>query len=496
MIYYFKSAIFLILLSCLQSKLDAQVEPSPLFGNHMVLQREMPIPVWGKSKAGEKVLVSFAGHQVTGVANKSGRWKIELPPLEASSVGREMRIEGKNLIIFKDVLVGEVWICSGQSNMQYGWGTESPFSRYNWGGDSELKSLVPKAIDMPIRSYHVEVDASLSPKDTCGGKWYQGPSASAVGFGFSYHLHQSLQVPIAVIVTCWGSSSIEGWMPLDMTKSLPHFKEEIENLFMLPSVSRINRAIETGVRDGFVWLRKRPNLLYNAMFHPIIPYACRGVVWYQGEANANRPSQYKKSLSLWIQRIRQGWGRDDLHFLAVMLPGYGADDGYPNKKSWAWFREAQMNANNLSHVNVVNTIDLGDAKNIHPSDKAPIASRLALLAREKIYGEKISSRGPMYKEHSIVGNKMILSFSVRNSLKTVDGENPRGFWLADEKGAWHEAKSAIEGKKVILYSDNIPDPKACRYAFSGKPDVNLVDGEGLPTYPFRTDNWEAPLKKD
>jgi sialate O-acetylesterase len=244
-----------------------------------------------------------------------------------------------------------------------------------------------------------------------------------------------------------------------------------------------------GVRPGFTWLRQRPNLLYNAMMHPIIPYACRGLVWYQGEANADKPELYKDSLPLWIQSLRKAWEKEDLHFMVVMLPGYGPEDGPPDQKSWAPFREVQMSALDLDHTSVVNTIDLGDAKNIHPPDKTPICERLSLLARQDVYSEKVMAQGPVYREHSIERNTMIIHLDHAEGLKTIDGKGPSGFWLAADDQQWHRASAKIEGTNIILHSDMVSKPIACRYGFTGKPTVNLINEADLPAYPFRTDSW-------
>jgi sialate O-acetylesterase len=202
----------------------AAVTPSSMFGDDMVLQRDMPVPVWGGASPGERVTVTFAGHTVSATADQQGKWRGFLPALTASAEGRKMQIKGENTITFKDVLVGEVWVCSGQSNMQYGWGKQS-LPMFNWGGDTELAALVADARKKLIRSYTVRTDVSFAPKENCRGQWSTDVSGSAVAFGFSYYLHEALDVPVAVIVACWGSSSIEGWMPLDMTEKLPHFNQ-------------------------------------------------------------------------------------------------------------------------------------------------------------------------------------------------------------------------------------------------------------------------------
>jgi sialate O-acetylesterase len=449
----------------------------------------MPVPVWGTAAPGESVTVQFAGHTAKTEADANGEWKVALPALEASSEGRDFRIEGKNRVVFKDVLVGEVWICCGQSNMQYGWGKES-HPMFNWGGVPELAKRVPEARRKPIRTYHVRVNVSFAPEANCKGKWSTDVSGSAVAFGFSYELQRALNVPVAVIVTCWGSSSIEGWMPLDMTEQLPHFKQMMERFQASEQAQkRVKAAIERGIRHGYVFVRKQPNLLYNAMLHPVIPYACRGMVWYQGEANATRPQEYEASFPLWVKRLRKGWGRGDFHLLAVMLPGFGKDNGRPDAKSWAWFRDVQMKILQLPHTGVANTIDLGDVKNIHPADKAPICTRLALLARRDVYCERITGRGPTFKGSSVNGNRMVIELTHADGLKTTDGAAPKGFWLADKEGSWHPAVASVEGNTVVLRSEAVAQPKACRYAFCGKPEVNLVNGDNLPAYPFRTDSW-------
>jgi sialate O-acetylesterase len=470
----------LALLFAMHSGLLADVTPSSLFCDHAVLQRDMPVPVWGSAEPGEKVTVSFAGKVEKTQADATGKWKVVLPALAASSEGRELTIEGKNKIVLKDVLVGEVWLCSGQSNMQFGWGKESE-PMYNWGGVPELAALVPEARKRPIRSFNVPTDVSLTPRDTCKGTWSTNVSGSAVAFGFSYTLQQKLDVPVAVIVTCWGSSSIEGWMPRDMTEQLPHFKAIMASFDGSTQIqSRVSAAIARGISHGNVFVRQQPNILYNAMMQPVIPYACRGLVWYQGEANADKYSDYAKSFPLWLARLRKEQGRDDFHLLAVMLPGFG-------NKSWPMFREAQMEILKVPHTSVANTIDLGDEKNIHPADKVPICERLALLARRDVYGEKIAAQGPAFKNARVTGNRVVIEFTHADGLKTLDNAAPTGFQLAGSDNTWLPAKAIIKGNTIELEAEGLAAPMFVRYAFAPKPAVNLVNGANLPAYPFRTD---------
>ena len=472
------------------SHAHAELRVSTMFGDHMVLQRDMPVPVWGRGDAGDVITARFAGQEVQTRAGADGKWRLQLPASPASAEGRVMAIESKGAKKeFKDVLVGEVWLCSGQSNMQYGWGNQSK-PRYNWGGDADIAKLAESAAGMPIRCYEVPPNVSFAPTDECAGQWSTDLPGSAVAFGISYHLHKSLNVPVAVIATCWGSSFIEGWMPIELTAELPHFKKIMDDFQKSePTRKRVEAAMKMGIRDGMTFVRKQPNLLYNAMLHPVIPYGCRGIVWYQGEANADQPELYAASLPAWIRELRKRWKRDDLHVLGVMLPGYGEDKGVADLASWAWFREAQGKGLAISHATLINTIDLGDAKNIHPADKALIVDRLARVARNDIYQNPVAARGPVISKHRIEGQTMTVEFDHADGLATKDGKAPAGFWLAGADRQWHPAQAVIKGTTVELRAEAVTHPAACRYAFSNKPEVNLVNRAGLPAAPFRTDDW-------
>jgi len=452
------------------------------FSDHAILQREMPVPIWGWSQPGARVTIEFQGQKTTAVAGTDGKWLITHDPLKASTEPAELVVsdEAGNRTSLKDILVGEVWICSGQSNMQYGWGNES-HPMFNWGGDTNLAALVPDAKTRPIRSFAVLPDVSFTPVNHCNGSWSTNVSGSAVAFGFSYHLSQTLNVPVGVMVTCWGSSSIEGWMPRELTAQLPHFKATMEAFDANTNVhGRIRAAMEKGIKHGNTFVRQQPNLLYNAMLHPLLPYASRGLVWYQGEANAKQASNYAQSLPSWISHLRKEWGLADFHVLLVMLPGFGDE-------AWPGFREVQVEAAKQPHMSIANTIDLGDAKNIHPADKAPVCERLALLARRDVYGEKLEAQGPLFSRAMVKDTVMVIEFEHADGMKTTDGATPTGFMLAGPDHVWHTATAVIKGNTVELEAAEVAVPAFVRYAFSGKPAVNLVNGADLPAYPFRTD---------
>jgi sialate O-acetylesterase len=285
-----------------------------------------------------------------------------------------------------------------------------------------------------------------------------------VAYAFSVELQELLDVPVGVIVTCWGSSSIEGWMPLDLTDKLPHFKTMMEQ-FETKDRQKVADLIakKEWERNENIYLRTRPNILYNAMMQPLAPVACRGLVWYQGEANSGKYQTYGDSLKTWTQRLREEWGNDSFHLLAVMLPGFARGDKTPinpDDKSWAWMREKQLELTQLKDTGVANTIDLGDAKNIHPKDKAPIGKRLALLAARDVNGRQILGEGPVLKAAKVDGATFRLSFEHGAGLKTTDGKPPREFWIAGADKKWQRATATIDGEVVVISAADLRTPQS------------------------------------
>ena len=364
---------------------------------------------------------------------------------------------------------------------------------------------------------------SFKEEDNVNGKWEDVPPSSAVAFGFAYYLEKAEEIPVGIIHASWGSSSLEAWMPRDMVEKFPYFKD-IMNAFDADTVTRnrINASITSSQgwsNQEDIFMRRQPNILYNAMMKPLAPYACRGLVWYQGERNTRYFSgvpdvmednwyhrvigmhEYGDVLKSWIGRYRKEWKNNKMHFAIVMLPGYGKgtnnnpdiDPKSPTAMSWAWMRESQLKVLDLPHTSVANTIDLGDEKNIHPTDKLPIGIRLALLAEKHTLNKDIVAEGPTLKEIKIENGSLVIHFDNAKGLKTTDGNAPSGFWIADGSMQWYKAEAKIVGETVVLSNDDIKNLKYVRYAFAGKPDVNLVNGVDLPAYPFRTDN-EVPFE--
>lgn len=498
---------FLAAISC-SGNAVAELTVASLFTDNAVLQRDRQVPVWGTADAGSAVTVKFATQKKTAVADNAGQWKVHLESMVANSAPQILSISsGKDEISCANVVVGEVWICSGQSNME--------MSHTRVGA---VRKLVGSA--RGLRSFRVGNTVAFTQQRRCEGNWVDQHPDSAVAFAFAYFLQQASDVPVGIIQSSWGSSSIEAWMPRDMTDTVPHFKTLMDEFDAdIQTRQRITSILDSKPwnRRDDIFLRRQSNILYNAMMHPLAPYACRGLVWYQGERNTqsmhgmvktpwfSRNSgmlKYGDTLKAWIQRYRQQWGNDQMEFMIVMLPGYykpmktGPKLGgqHPASHSWAYMRESQLSALELEHAHVANTIDLGMEKNIHPQDKLPIGQRLALLAAANTLGQDVQAYGPMFKSAEVQAGQVVVHFDHAQGLRTVDQKAPKGFWLAEDNGKWVEADSEIKGQSVVLGSSELTSPKYVRYAFVGKPDVNLVNEADLPAYPFRTDNFNPSEK--
>ena len=471
---------------------NAQLSLASPLADNAVLQQAMPVPIWGNAVPGATVTVEFAGQKKSGKADADGRWQVELDPLEASFTPESMTVtsaENQEKLSIKNVLVGEVWICSGQSNMQMG-----------YQNVPEIKALIPSAKN--LRKFTVRQTVAFAEQDRCEGQWKERHPDSAVAFAFAYFLEEASDVPVGIVQTCWGSSSIEGWMPRDMTAKLPHFQKQMQEFDAdeekLARIQSILNGPKPWGRKNDIFLRKQSNIIYNAMMHPLAPMACRGIVWYQGEANAKPGApmlQYGKTLPAWVQRYRELWGRDDLHFMVVMLPGFakglkGERVARPDQQSWAWMRESQLKVLDLPHTSVANTIDLGQPTNIHPKDKLPIGKRLALLAAHNTLSQDILASGPVMSRVESGNERLVVHFDHAAGLKTRDGTPPSGFWLADKSMKWFKADAKLEGETIELTSSKVAKPEFVRYAFAGKPIVNLVNEAGLPAFPFRTDSFK------
>ena len=474
--------IFLVILMLGPSLAQAgKLELASPFTEHMVLQRGMEVPIWGWGTPNSKVLVSINGKSSLTKVGRDGKWRTKLPELKAGGPYKFSVKSDNESISISDVLIGEVWLCSGQSNMKM-----ELTKAHN--GDK----MLPEMKKRPIRSLAVKRVISLKKEERFEGKWVTTPCSSAVGAFFAYHLQLEIDVPVGIIESCWGSASIEGYMPEEFANKLPHFKKELD-LMKKFDAKHVTAQLEKEAagkkrtKRMDIFFRTRVNGIYNAMIHPIAPYAMRGMVWYQGEANAmgalGSIRQYGESIVLWCEYLRQLWKRDDFQFYAVMLPRY-------RQNNWTWMRESQQKVLTLPNTAMANTIDCGNLKIIHPGDKEPIGKRLALLAQANIHKMKVEAQGPTFKKVVKEGSKSLrVYFSHAQGLSTTNDQPPTGFWLAGKDMVWKSATAKIEKGTVVLSWNEKQAPTFVRYAFAGFPEVNLINKAKLPAFPFRTDSY-------
>lgn len=441
--------------------LHAEVKPNVLFTDGAVLQRGQNVPVWGTANDGEKVTVEFAGQTATTTA-QGGKWKVELKPLEAGGPFT-MKISGDNEVTVNNLLVGEVWVASGQSNME--WTLNASFQ-------PEVEK--PKANFPQIRMITAKKVASLTPLDEVQGKWQEcSPETvggfSAVAYYFARDLHAKLGVPVGIISTSWGGTPAQAWTSAEGFEGHPELKGFADQI-----KAAAEKPPEKGPGPHF------PGALYNAMIAPVIPYGMKGVIWYQGESNAGQSKQYQTLFPAMIADWRTKWKLGDFPFLFVQIAPF---KGQPPEIREAQFLTLAKSRNTAMAV----TTDYGDANDIHPKKKEPVGNRLSLAARALAYGEKLVYSGPLYQEMKAAGDKAWISFShLGGGLVAKDGDL-KGFTIAGADGKFVPAKAEIKGDKVIVSAEGVADPKAVRYGWENVPDVNLFNEEGLPASPFRTD---------
>jgi sialate O-acetylesterase len=625
-----------------------QVKLPGFFGDHMVIQRSQPVPVWGWSSPNEEIVAKFNQQQKGTIADKNGRWRLVLEP-EPAGGPYELSIQGKTGIIIHDVLVGEVWLCSGQSNMEL-----------------ELKSAKDADMEISFADYpeirHIKIPLTVSgtPKeDISSVKWdvcspKTAGDFTAVGYFFARELVKRLHVPVGLINSTWGGTMVETWISRGSFEKSPEFKSFAasmnsqnmefvikerqlklesqvkllekkirdtipENEWKNPgynsqdwpgiSVARNweNQPLGLAGLDGIVWYRREidldsntanrpitlslskiddndetyvngvlagstrnwsekrvyhvpigvfkpgkniiavrvedtgggggfyedstlvnlktengiiplgdnwhfriakiagngggvgpndyPSLLFNSMINPLIPYAIRGVLWYQGEANTNRAYQYRTAFPLMITDWRQHWGEGNFPFYFVQLASFNADNGNSEKgSSWAELREAQTYTLSLPATGMSVTTDIGEPNDIHPKNKQDVGLRLSAIALNNIYGKPMEYSGPVYESMNVQGNKVYLNFTHTGSGLMVKDKYGyiRGFEITGSDHQFHYAKAFLENNRVVVYSEEVATPVTVRYAWSDdNGDANLYNFEDFPAVPFRTDQWKG-----
>jgi len=505
----FALALFLFAVPAL-----AEVRLPALFTDHMVLQQGQKNRVWGSADPGEDVVVTIAGQRQTATANEKGKWQVTLETLPVGGP-HTLSITGKNKLAVEDVLVGEVWICSGQSNMQW---------EVRQANDGDLEARTAKY--PKIRLISVPQFGTQEPQDDFKGKWEvctpeTAATFSAVGYFFGRQLHETLDVPIGLIDDAWGGSACEAWVRRDLlekdskyAKLIADWQEREKNYDAAKAkaasdkqIADYREAAEKAKAEGKpapqpprlapnpLTGNARPGNIYNGVLKPTIGYGIRGVIWYQGESNAGRAYQYRDLFPLMIQSWRDEWHIGDFPFYWVQLADYMAEKPQPADSSWAELREAQtMTMSKLPNTGEAVIIDLGEGRDIHPRNKQEVAKRLARWALARDYGlSNIPYHSPQYKSMEKQGSKIVLSFDhVGSTLYTFDTTNPVGFAIAgdDKKFVWADAK-LVGTDKIEVSSDKVAEPTAVRYAWADNPVCNVYSREGLPLTPFRTDDWKG-----
>ncbi len=486
------------------------VRPAGIFRDHMVVQRNAAVPVWGWAEPGEEVSVTLGERTGRATAGADGKWMVRLEPLEAGGP-LELLVKGKDEVTIQDVLVGEVWLCSGQSNMAM-----------TVGGCLNAAEEA-KSADLPkIRHFRTARTASPVPQADAAGAWAVcSPTTvrgfTGAGFFFGRELHRRLGVPVGLINSSVGGTAIERWTNrrgLKPGASPPPGRDAGD-----PEVRRAGEEYRQQLaewqqkvaaeKDRQKRRRMRPPRppklladlyahcgdLYNGMIHPLVPYAVRGAIWYQGEANARgaRALAYRDQLAAMVAGWRAVWGRGDLPFGVVQLPNYRRRLPQPSESSWALMRESQaVVAATVPHVGLAVTIDAGEARNIHPRNKQAVGRRLALWALAKVYGREVAFSGPVYEKRTAENGRLRIHFRhVGGGLVARGGGAVKGFAVAGEDRKWAWAEAAIDGQTVVVSSSDVPRPVAVRYAWADNPECNLYSKDGLPAAPFRTDDWPA-----
>ena len=471
-------------------QLHADVRLPSVFGNHMVLQQGQVNPVWGTADPNEQVTVHIGDQVHETTADEQGKWKLKIESLPVGGP-YTLSVNGKNRIRLEDVLVGEVWICSGQSNMQ--WSVDQ-------ADDPDLEKLTA---NLPrIRLISVPHVARQEPQDDFQGQWAVcSPETvgdfSAVGYFFGRQLHQTLDVPIGLIDNSWGGSACEAWIRRDLLEADDRYQP------LLNRWAEIVREWDTPAKKGVRRrIHHRPANLYNGVLHPVIGYGIRGTIWYQGESNAGRAHQYRHLFPLMIQNWRDAWGQGDFSFYWVQLADFRTEEvGDPGDSDWAELREAQTKALKLPNTGEAVITDLGEAEDIHPKNKQDVAKRLARWALARDYGLDIIHASPRYKSMKILDDKIVITFDVGGredgALDTFDVKEVRGFSIADTDQVFVRAQAKIVGPdKIEVTSDELNNELAAvRYAWADNPACNLQNKAGLPVTPFRTDDWPGITDK-
>lgn len=454
----------------------AVVSLPPVFSEHMVLQKGGSVPIWGRGEPGGKLVVSLDTQRVETQVDSEGRWRVNLDLQDSGPGPFEMIVEGAEKIVISDVVVGEVWLAAGQSNMAYG-----------LEKSADAASEIPASSDKLLREFKVQFKPGTDKAGDYRGRWVvAGPATagrfSAIAYYFGKTLRRDVGRPVGLITSAMSSTPIESWMSGAALDKDPELKATKDSHWSLR---------ETGPIEG----KKTPipshvaASLFEGMIQPLIPYGIRGFLWNQGESNAKRGWQYRTALSLMVEDLRVQWGRGNLPFYLCQTANFSQPADTPGESDWAELRESQAAVLALPNTGLAVLIDTEPGGDLHPTNKKAAGERLAGLALASDYGKPIAARGPAYRSLTVEGDKVRLIFDQADGLTLREGGTSFALCGEDRKWVWAEAR--VEGCDVIVRSDAVPKPVAVRYAWSDNPRATLFNGDGLPAAPFRTDDFPA-----
>ncbi len=456
----------------LASAAQAAVKLPAVIGSNMVLQRDQAVPLWGWDTPGTEVTVTLGEAKASAKADADGKWMVRLPAMKAGGP-HKVTIAGANTVTLENVLVGEVWFCSGQSNME--WPVKA---------SANPQQEIQAANHPKIRHIKIpHVPAETPQTDVASPGWKvctpeNVPDFTAVGYFFGRNLQQKLDVPIGLIGCNWGGTRIEPWTPPEGFKAVPALSNIADNLEKFPQKN-----------DKGAINHQTALALYNGMVAPLVPYGIKGAIWYQGESNNGEGMLYHEKMKALISGWRSVWGQPNLPFGFVQLASFRYGNSNPANLAGIW--EAQAATLAVPHTGMAVTVDISDVKDIHPKNKQDVGKRLALWALAKVYGESgLVYSGPMYKSMKADGNKIRLAFDHAGSgLASRDDKPLTWFTIAGEDKNFVEAEAKIEGNEIVVSSQSIDKPVAVRFAWNQEAEPNLSNKEGLPASPFRTDKW-------
>lgn len=490
------------------STVFAEVKLPAVFSDHAVLQRGVAVPVWGWAEPGEKVAVTLGSVKAEATADGQGRWRVALGPLEPGEP-RTLVVEGGNRIEVKDVLVGDVWLCSGQSNMAMTVNRCKDFEK------EQAQANYPK-----IRMFKTAATPAREPQQDCTGAWVVCSPDTVSGFSgtayfFAREVHGEVGVPVGLLNSSVGGTAIEAWTSMDAQKNVKElspvfapwdraaadydeakaradYDRRLADWKVVAAKARAEqkqppRRPQPPVHPRVD--RNHPANLFNGMIAPLVPYAIKGAIWYQGERNARNVETaelYRTQLPLLIKDWRTRWGQGDFPFYYVQLPNFKKPTDDPGAESaWAVMRESMRQSLSTPSTGMAITIDVGEEGDIHPKNKQDVGKRLALLALARVYDKKGPVSGPLVQSAKVENAEVVLTFEYTGgTLKTQDGGKPIGFALADADGKWHWAEARIEGDTVVVSHPDVKTPRAVRYAWADNPRCNLCNAAGLPASPF------------